>query len=847
MNVSHTKHYYLKTVVLLALLISLLPRTGECQTYKPFSTLTGTQVSDTIMFNGLAAFIPTALEAKHGTTNVQSLPGGRIIKYTPNPGFVGLDTFAVLLQFGNTFPYSTYQAYKISVFPSWLSTQADFAVANASGSATISVLANDGTSAPPLTLSTIPVCSNGTASIQPNGQIVFTAQSGFNGIAHLNYVVCDAADNCRTENVDISVPSNTAPGTDTLQYATAKNTQLNMPLAFSGYNLLTPPARGSLAMPNPHSFIYKPFKDSVGVDEFVLRNVHNQDTTYTLVKINVLNTPAPNKIALDDYVFTPTNKSVEFNVRENDVNGTLTGNTISVKSFQSIPAAVGVLEHPISNTNGKFRFTPAPNFTGVATFKYFVGNQNVPNLENATVSIFVNNLAPSAATFKLNTPKATPIIVNYKLPFLGFDFSILDQPNNGNAVVHLGFQTITVNGQTISGYNLLVYTPDANYVGADEMEIQYCIQNGQCYTVKIEVDVLNMNGTFCVDDCVWTGDANYDGVVNHRDLLPIGFFMGLGGAVRPNAALEWYGQFADNWTTPFANFPTNLKHSDADGNGYIGLADTAALHRFYGKTHNLFPEIPPKFKGDNGVTTGLKLLSHALGQPIEVGDQVEIEVSLGTAAKPIANLYGYVYKYQFNSNWVISDLNMEFYSNAWMSLNSPTIGFARSNLPTNTLETAFTRTNGLPQSGWGKVAKVDFIVVDVIEGGKPGDAKQLSLTATGGEGMDNNGQEVALPDATINLLVKIPGNSTDDNEQVQENQLFVFPNPTSDLAIFHLNGNNEINELRIFSTTGTEVWNSGKVNWKRAEISVADLPNGMYFAVANTTGGRVTKKFQVIR
>lgn len=846
MNVSHTKHYYLKTVVLLALLISLFPLTGKAQTYKSISTLTGTQVSDTLLFQGLAAF--TAKQGTHGTASVQTLPGniGRIIKYTPDAGFVGVDTFVMKLQFGNSFPFVSYQAYKISVYPSWLSTQPDFAVANAGGTATISVLANDGTSAQPLSISSIPICSNGTATIQTNGQIAFIAQSGFTGIAHLNYVVCDAAGNCRTENVDISVPQTTAPSNDTLQYATAKNTQLIMPLAFSGYSLFTPPTRGSLSMPNPHSFIFKPFKDSIGADNFVLQNIHSQDTTYTLVKINVLNTPAPNKIAIDDYIFTPANKPIVFNVRTNDMNGTV-DNAVTVKSFQSLPSSIGTLEHPFDNKNGQFKFTPAPNFTGEANFKYFVGNQNVSNLENATVSILVNNLVPAAATFNLSTPKATPLIVNYKLPFIGFDFSILDQPNNGDAVVHLGYQTITVNGQTISGYNLLVYTPDANYVGSDEMEIQYCIQNGQCYTVKIEVDVLNMNGTFCIDDCVWAGDANYDGVVNNRDLLPIGFFMGLGGTTRPNAELEWYGQFADNWISPFANFPTNLKHSDADGNGYIGLADTAALHRFYGKVHNLFPEIPAKFKGDNGLITGLKLLSHSPGQPIEVGDHVEIEVSLGTAAKPIANLYGYVYKYQFNSNWVISDLDMEFYSNAWMSLNSPTIGFSRSNLPTNALETAFTRTNGLPQSGWGKVAKIDFIIEDIMDGGKPGDAKQINLTATGGEGMDSNGQAIALPDASLNLLVKIPGNSTDDNEQVQENQLFVFPNPTSDLAIFHLNGNNEINELQIFSTTGKQVWNSGKVNWKRAEISVADLPNGMYFAVANTTGGRVTKKFQVIR
>ncbi len=848
MNVFHSQLHFLKTALALVLLL-VMSNSGQGQTYKPLNTLTATQVSDTILFTGLQAFITK--NAAHGNVSVSAMPGsvGRVIRYTPIANFIGLDTFVIKLEFQNAFPFITYQAYKVAVYPSWLNTQPDFAVSANGGVVVIPVLNNDNTSASPLTVSAIPICNQGTATIGQNGEINFTPNAGFHGIAHLNYVVCDGSENCKTENVDISVPVSAAPGTDTLQFATAKNTSLNMPLSYAGYSVFQSPARGTLQMPNPHSFIYKPTKDSIGLDVFVLRNITNQDTTYSLVKINVLNTPSPNKMAMNDYVFTPVNQAIVFNVRENDINGT-TSNSITVTGILPLPPYFpGTLEVSYNNVNGQYRFTPNQNFKGIATFKYKVGNSfpGGNNLETAEVSILVNDLVPAAATFNLTTPKETPIVLNYNIPFIGFDFGVNDPANHGSLEIHYGLDTIVINGQTITGYNMLVYTPNAGYVGADEMEINYCISStGQCQIIKIDVSVLNMNGTFCVDDCVWTGDANYDGVVNARDLLPIGFFMGLAGNERPNAELEWYGQFGDNWNNPFSGFPINLKHADADGDGLVALSDTAALHRFYGNTHNLFPEIPPSFKGDNGLQPGLKLISHDNVDEIQEGDHVELEISLGTAAKPIANLYGFVYKYQINSNWVISNLGMDFYADSWLAVNSPTIGFEKAT-QSNVLETGFTRTNGLAHSGQGKVAKLDFIIEDIIEGGKPGENALLRILATGGEGMTGDGESLEIADVYLDLKVRTPGKSIEDNEQVAENDLFVFPNPTSDLAIFHLNGNNEINELRIFSPAGREVWNSGNVVWKHAEVSVSDLPNGMYFAVANTSGGRVTKKFQVIR
>ncbi len=63
----------------------------------------------------------------------------------------------------------------------------------------------------------------------------------------------------------------------------------------------------------------------------------------------------------------------------------------------------------------------------------------------------------------------------------------------------------------------------------------------------------------------------------------------------------------------------------------------------------------------------------------------------------------------------------------------------------------------------------------------------------------------------------------------------------------HLNGDNEIENLKILDVSGNEVWNSGPVAWKSADVPVRGLDNGTYFFHATTANGKVVKKIEVIR
>ena len=75
-----------------------------------------------------------------------------------------------------------------------------------------------------------------------------------------------------------------------------------------------------------------------------------------------------------------------------------------------------------------------------------------------------------------------------------------------------------------SGYHQIVLTAD----------------NGNCeegYALTIYVD----------GDCVWPGDFNRDGLVNHRDILEFGLAYGETGMVRFNASKNWLPQAVEPW------------------------------------------------------------------------------------------------------------------------------------------------------------------------------------------------------------------------------------------------------------------------------------------------------------
>lgn len=834
-----------KVLVCVALIVTGFAAqiSAQSSAYKNLVTAANSEIADTVA--GINFFIYKVNPlAQHGDVAINLIQQGGAgnphiyeISYTPDPGFVGVDTFALQYTYVNTWPYLVYQAFRVSVFPSKLTAKPDFAVTTVGTPVTIDVLDNDFGDSGPLTVSSVPLSNNGLASVNADNQVVFTPAPGFTGVAHVNYVVCDALNHCKTSFVNIGVNNNATPANDTLRVATAKNTILAIPLTYSGYEVFQAPANGIVALENGQIFRYTPNGNFTGVDQFILSNASFGATIFKTVRVEVLNTATQNTMAMDDYVYTPKGQPITFNVRDNDI-----GNLL-VKSWVTPAGLPGTISN--SNGAGTVTFTPNPNFTGVATFYYRIGNQFVPNLEMAAVHVTVGNMNPVFSSFEFTTPRQSPFVINYRIPFTNFEFDILDEPDNGTCTIYPGFSTQTINGQSVSGYNLLIYTPDNGFTGTDEFEINYCVTaNGECKEVKVVmnvVDVFFSDPPYCVENCVWTGDINSDGIVNNKDLLPLGYFMGLDGLDRPNASLEWYGQHADNWDNPFAGNTIDVKHADTDGNGTITTDDTLALSLFYGQTDNLIPSAPPTSKN-------LPFFLNVLTPNPQVGDLVQVEVALGDASLPLTDLYGFTFDVSLSPNILDSALRMTYYDNSWLNLNAPSL-WMEENPRQGRLETAFTRTNGVSAHGYGVIGQFEFIVIDIIIGGKPGESFQIqpssfTITVDNPTLLSGDGNFIS----GSNFSVEIPiAKERSQNVSVSNDDFFVYPSPASDRLNFHLNGDDLMESLTIFDATAKAVYSSGDIQLERMELNVSNLPAGFYVASARTTSGIVVRKFQILR
>lgn len=162
---------------------------------------------------------------------------------------------------------------------------------------------------------------------------------------------------------------------------------------------------------------------------------------------------------------------------------------------------------------------------------------------------------------------------------------------------------------------------------------------GTAYTVTITdasdcTSVVTIQG----NDCVWPGDANYDGTANTDDVLAIGLIYGDNGPIRPGASLLWEAQSAPFWNS-IQTSGINTKHADCDGTGSVNTFDVQAVDLNYQKMH------PTAFKVESSMAD--PLLSVAI-EPISAGGapQYKGTINLGTVDIPAKNVYGIAFSVQ---------------------------------------------------------------------------------------------------------------------------------------------------------------------------------------------------------
>ena len=823
MNISVTK---------LIILLALLPTMIFSQNLE--NHLVG--MDQTLHLEYVSQLIPLSVSdgPDFGTYVLTSEPYGQSptglykLDYTPNLGYLGPDTIKVLLQAPAPYYNLMQLTIAIQVVPAFVKAVDDFMVMTPGSTSNYDVLANDyGTSTPYMEV----VSLSNNIQVQIVGNVVeVVSEPVYEGIAQFSYTTCVEPEVCDIGIVSVFI-NNAGDLVDTVFLGTNRETAKKglVPLD-NGFSMINAPSFGVVENFIEGALDYMPQVNFTGVDTFTIAyNTNSANVSLRTFIIDVFDTDAPNSFAVADEAEVGLAGTVNIDVLDNDLAA-----DSYVHSINQSP------DHGTATilADGTVEYVADAGFTGLDHFKYKTCTLQF-DCEVTDVYVHVDNQTPEKDLYILTTPMDNPVVLDYPANLSNWDFVLASNTslNGGNMEYHPGQWSGQVDGQDVSGFNLIVYTPPANWNGDDEFSVDYCYM-GDCENVDLIVRVIPDPNTnvdpHCITECVWPGDADGNGVVDIKDALTVGYCTGEVGPARSNPETQWYGQHAADWQMNIPGSTQNLKHIDTDGDGTITAMDTLSIAYNYGLNSNITIE-------PNAVISNVPIYFVSQTPNPQPGDHVTVNILLGAEPTPAIDVSGVSFTLNYNTDIVEpGTFNVTFAKDSWLSYDAPVMDMVVT--PTNgKLDAAYTRVAGTMASGYGLIGSVDFIIEDDIDGIRQGKSLSFTLGVSESNAMNGNGSYSILQGEDLVIEIVQEDNSTDALDPAD---LALYPNPTYEFLNVHINGKNNFRTIEVLDITGRRHF-IVEDNTDHALINVSMMEEGIYFLRAITDKGIVTKKFEV--
>ncbi len=748
-----------------------------------------------------------------------------------NPNYVG--NAKLVFQYTSAPPIKPYYlVYHINFVPSVVATKDNFISYFNESPLTVSPLNNDTSTDSTLYLRGLAKVEGGVAAMAGN-DVSFTPAPNVN-YGKVLYSVVDSMGVSGAAMIHFIRTEATFPTNDTIRITLINSRSQYVALPAPGFTMTTNPSKGSVQWVHDQVLYYTPSEYASGLDQFTL--VDGNGNT-RLVQMTLLSKQVNRSSVKDDVVYTTINNSVSFNVLSNDLSS-------NFPITQYSPDLVA------GSSPGHFTYSPPQNFTGVKNFTYTVNYGNYQAI--GKISVYVGNFQPQLdKEYSFAVYNHDKLVLNYDVPVAGYEFELSDAPFGGDVtILHDSLMTDSCGSYYSKAH--VIYTPAPTFFGSDSFSVQYCVTGAPCEVVKVYVQVNdgNVNGDcHCVGpDCVWSGDLNGDGIVSVNDVVALGRFFGSSGPVRDEVSFPFRaGQYADDWTYLQPN-GKNSKHIDANGDGWINVADTMSISNQYGKVSRLVPdeilaikEYPFELRPNQSV--------------VDSGDLLELEILLGNETQPIVDVFGLAFELPVNPGIIdSSSLRAEFYANNWFSQFSPTISMVKQPKE-GQIHVGYTRTLGIVEdevegikprgsSGSGAIGKLMFIVEDEVEGIRSdASTKTYRIKTENIVAEDADGNRFRIPDAYTDIRLRLKKSVPTPTAD----KLLVFPNPASEQIQLYFNGRNLMKEVVLFDCMGKEVYRQHVPLTQDSTIDVSVLGNGLYHLQVHTDQGIAVKKVMIFR
>ena len=434
----------------------------------------------------------------HGTAAAN--PDGTIT-YTPAANYHGADSFSYTIGDGNGGTASATVNVTVTGVNDGPVAVSDAVTTAEDTAVSVTVLANDtDLDGDTVVVSSATMPLHGTAAVNPDGTITYTAAANYHGADSFSYTIGDGNGGTAIATVTVTVTNvNDGPVAVNDAVTTAEDTAATVAVLANDTDLdgdtvvvgsVTTPAHGTAAANPDGTITYTPAANYHGADSFgyTVGDGHGgtASATVTVTVTGVNDGP----VAVNDAATTAEDTAVSVTVLANDTD--LDGDTVSVSSMTAPGHGNAVI-----NPDGTITYTPAANYHGADSFGYTVGDRN-GGTATATVIVTVTptNDGPVAVDDEETTAEDTAATIAVLANDSDLDgdtlsVSAVTAPAHGTAVIN-------PNGT-------ITYTPAANYYGADSFSYAMGDSHGGTATATVNVTVAGVNdGPVAVNDTVTT-------------------------------------------------------------------------------------------------------------------------------------------------------------------------------------------------------------------------------------------------------------------------------------------------------------------------------------------------------
>ena len=385
------------------------------------------------------------------------------------------------------------------------------------------------------------------------------------------------------------------------------------------------------------------------------------------------------------------------------------------------------------------------------------------------------------------------------------------------------------------------YTHVFSESGTYEVSLMVWNASQTCNSIYTEmVEVFVPDDPCEVLDCVWPGDTNGDGISTMEDILNIGVAFNITGPEREEATNDWEAQPAPDWDMSTID-GVNYKHLDCNGDGIINHYDLVPVWEY----NNLLESFDDTSSPD-GPEISLKFDVDTVVINEDSGETTTINAGLmlGESNYPLEDVYGLVLYMNYPKQWVDSNhvVEIDYDHNSFFGDDTEALTWDKDTRAAGQVDYAMARVNAQNTSGYGRVAKMSFIIIhDIIDGREEmqGQAFNVEIEVVKVIDKYGNEKEVSVNNENGSVFF-VNGFTTKTIDRTLSAKVAVFPNPASDLLnidLGDLNGEN----IEMYDALGQKVLFE-EMDFHNHQLDLSRFESGVYVLKIQTDKGLASKR-----